>query len=93
MSARRALFTETQSPLPAWPVCRSGLPFCLGTKASTSIPQPIPGGQLLMPVRNLVLWQGEDTTGCWPHPPAAQEWQGQPELLAGAAAPSPGAAQ
>ena len=51
------------------------------------------GGQLLTPVWDLVPWQGEDSTGCQPHLPAAQEQQGQPELLAGAAAPPPGAAQ
>lgn len=61
--------------------------------ASSAHPEPIPGGQLLMSIWDLVLWQGEDTAGCQPYSAAAQELQGQPELLAGAAAPQPGAAQ
>lgn len=87
--------SETQSPLLARPVAQAfgSVPGWKDPPALSAHPRPIPGCPSLVPTWNLVLWQGEDTTGCQPHPPAAQEQQGQPELLAGAAAPPPCAAQ
>lgn len=52
-----------------------------------------PQGAPFTSALDLISLQGEDAAGCQPHLPAVQELQEQPELLAGARAQQPGAAQ